>query len=72
MTIKLWNLQTYTVFKTLQGHEHDVSCVEFVPNGDFLFSSSRDNTIKMWDTNSGFCVQTLRGHEDWVKRVTVN
>ena len=56
LTIKLWNLQTYQVFKTLQGHEHEVSSVEYMPGGDFLLSSSRDHTIKMWDATSGYCV----------------
>jgi platelet-activating factor acetylhydrolase IB subunit alpha len=56
----------------LQGHEHEVSSVEFMPGGDFLLSSSRDHTIKMWDTNSGYCVQTIKGHTDWVKRVAIN
>ena len=42
-TIKLWNLEgEYQVYKTLQGHEHSVSCVEFGLGGDFLFSSSYD------------------------------
>jgi platelet-activating factor acetylhydrolase IB subunit alpha len=60
------------VIKTLQGHEHEVSSVEFIPGGDFLFSSSNDQTVKMWDINSGFCVQTLKSHSDFVKKVTVN
>ena len=46
--------------------------MEFLPGGDFLMSSSRDQTIKMWDTNSGYCTQTIKGHTDWVKRVSVN
>ena len=49
-----------------------MSSVEFLPGGDFLMSSSRDQTIKMWDTNSGYCTQTIKGHTDWVKRVSVN
>lgn len=54
-TIKLWDLQTHTVYKTLQGHEHEVSCVEYLAGGDTLVSCSRDNTIKFWDTTSGYC-----------------
>jgi len=56
----------------MQGHEHEVSCVEFMQGGDFLLSCSRDQTIKMWDTNSGYCVQTIKGHSEWVKRIAVN
>ena len=58
--------------KTLQGHEHEVSSVEFLAGGDFLVSCSRDQTIKLWDTTSGYCVSTVRGHSDWVRRVTAN
>ena len=31
MAIKLWNLETYTVQKTIMGHEHEVSCLAFLP-----------------------------------------
>jgi WD40 repeat protein len=41
MTVKLWNMQTFTVFKTLEGHEHEVSGIAFAP-GDKLLSCSRD------------------------------
>jgi platelet-activating factor acetylhydrolase IB subunit alpha len=72
MTIKLWNLQTFTNYKTLQGHDHEVSAVEFLPNGDFLVSCSRDTTIKLWDLATSICVHTVKGHSDWVKHLSVN
>jgi len=72
MTIKLWNLQSFTNYKTLQGHDHEVSAVEFLPNGDFLVSCSRDNTIKLWDLATSVCLATVRGHSDWVKHISVN
>lgn len=63
MTIKLWKLnkeQEFKCYKTLQGHDHEVSCVEFVkPAGDHLMSCSRDNTIRFWDSNTGFLLLTL-------------
>jgi len=31
-----------------------VSSVTFVPNGDFILSSSRDKTIKMWEVSTGY------------------
>lgn len=36
--------------KTLRGHDHNVSCVAWVPPaGDTLVSCSRDQTIKFWE-----------------------
>jgi len=40
------------------GHDHNVSSVTFVPNGDYILSSSRDKTIKMWEVSTG-CVICL-------------
>jgi WD40 repeat protein len=74
MTIKLWRLnkeQEYRCFKTLQGHEHEVSTVEYVnPSGNNLVSCSRDQTIRIWDSNNGFLLMTLQQHNEWVRRVT--
>ena len=53
LSVKLWDFTTYECTKTLQGHDHNVSSVQFTPNGDFIFSASRDKSIKMWDVASG-------------------
>lgn len=50
LTIKLWNLETFNVSKTLQGHEHEVSGLSFLPGTDYLLSCSRDQSIRFWDT----------------------
>jgi len=73
LLIKLWNLETFTVAKTLQGHEHEVSGLSFVPNSDFLLSCSRDQSIRFWDTQSGLSLLTLtHGHSDWIRRISVS
>lgn len=54
MSIKLWDFtQTFECFKTMLGHDHNVSSVAFVPAGDFVLSASRDKTIKMWEVATG-------------------
>ncbi len=53
MSIRIWDVTTYSCTKTLQGHDHNVSSVAFMPSGDFLVSSSRDKTIKMWEVATG-------------------
>ncbi len=53
MSIRLWDFTTYECVRTLQGHDHNVSSVCFMPSGDFLVSCSRDKTIKMWEVATG-------------------
>lgn len=72
LSVKIWNFDTLTCIKTLSGHEHTVSSLEFSPDGNFLFSASRDKTIKMWEISTGFNKKTLSGHDDWVRSVSVN
>jgi platelet-activating factor acetylhydrolase IB subunit alpha len=49
LTIKLWDLNNdFLCYKTLFGHNHNVSSVVFTPGGDNIISSSRDKTIKLW------------------------
>lgn len=62
LTIKLWELTQFTCIKTLNGHEHNVSSVEFLNSGDQLISASRDKTIKLWEVSTGYCIKTLEGH----------
>lgn len=55
MSIKLWDFtQTFECFKTMLGHDHNVSSVAFVPAGDFVLSASRDKTIKIWEVATGY------------------
>ena len=76
MTIKLWKRKhgdDFKVYKTMQGHEHEISCVEYLkPNGDYVISCSRDQTIRIWDVVSGFLMITLNQHNEWVRRVCLN
>ncbi|KUI57972.1 Nuclear distribution protein PAC1 [Cytospora mali] len=75
LTIKLWDPSNdYQNIRTLQGHDHSVSAVCFIPSGgssgNLLVSASRDKTLKIWDANTGFCMMTLQGHAEWVRDVT--
>lgn len=54
LTIKVWDVNNdYKCVKTLYGHDHSVSSVDYLPSGDTIISSSRDKTIKLWDASSG-------------------
>lgn len=70
LTIKLWNpADGYKNFRTLQGHDHIISAVRFIPNGSLLASASKDNDVRLWDVTNGYCVKTIQGHTGWVRDV---
>ncbi|MEG4804114.1 NB-ARC domain-containing protein [Microcoleus sp. ARI1-B5] len=60
-TVKLWDVCTGQLLKTLQEHTSWVWSVRFSPDGDSVASGSSDETIKLWDVQAGECLKTLRG-----------
>lgn len=74
LAIKLWDpSDNYRNIRTLNGHEHAVTSVRFVPSDrsdkNLLVSGSADRTMRLWDATTGFCVRVLKGHSDWVRSV---
>jgi WD40 repeat protein len=60
-TVKLWDVCTGQLLKSLQEHTSWVWSVRFSPDGDSVASGSSDETIKLWDVQTGECWKTLRG-----------
>jgi WD40 repeat protein/nitrous oxidase accessory protein NosD len=68
-TIKLWEVATGSLVRTLEGHTNWVNSVAFSPDGRLLASGSSDRTIKLWEVASGSLVRTLSGHTSDVNSV---
>ena len=62
--IKLWDVATGEVLRTLKGHTGAVESITFSPDGRTLASGSWDSTIKLWDVPSGKIICTLKGHNN--------
>ncbi|MEH1786437.1 MAG: WD40 repeat domain-containing protein, partial [Nostoc sp.] len=65
-TIKIWDVSSGKLLKSLTGHTHWVSSIAYSPNGQQLASASWDKTIKIWDVSSGQPLKSLTGHSDAV------
>lgn len=61
-TIKVWNIQTGKVIRTLRGHTRGVRALVF--DDTKLITGSLDSTIKVWNYKNGDCISTYRGHTD--------
>lgn len=47
-SVHLWEITTGKNFQTLEGHEHSVTSVCFLPDGKSIVSGSLDNTVRIW------------------------
>ena len=66
-TIKFWDASTGNLVRTFEGHEDNVLCLSFSPDGKTLASGSykNDETVKLWDTQKGTVKQTLKVDIKW-------
>jgi WD40 repeat protein len=60
-TIKIFDLRTDKVLRTIEAHEDTITALELLSEGTLLASASEDKTIKIWDLITGERVQTYFG-----------
>jgi WD40 repeat protein len=61
-TIKIWNVESGSELRTLQGHAAAVTAVALSSDGQRAVTGSADRTIKVWDVESGHELRTLKSH----------
>jgi len=59
-TIKIWNVETAELIRTLTGHQRGVRTIKF--DDEKLISGSMDGVIKVWNYHTGECISNLRSH----------
>jgi RNA polymerase sigma factor (sigma-70 family) len=67
--VRLLNVTTGELQKTLDGHTSVAVAVAFSPDGKTLASGSPDGTARAWDTKTGKEVRTLKGNQGAVAAV---
>jgi len=66
-TIKLWDMETGRLRKTIITHPAYVHAVAFSPDGRLLAAGGEDFTVKLWNARTGERLQTLAGHSGVVE-----
>lgn len=58
-TVKLWDVTTGKLLRSLIGHQDAVKCLAFDPIRKLLVSGSEDGTAMVWDSNNGELLKTI-------------
>ncbi len=70
-TIKLWDVTSRTLKKTLSGHTSEVDFLALSADGKTLASGSKDGTVKLWDVETEADRATLRVHSGGVEALAM-
>lgn len=67
--IKLWDVASGKLIKSLEGHTHHVTAIAWNVNLQQLASGSADATVKIWDIRSGQSTRTISGLKSEITRL---
>ncbi|MDJ0595267.1 MAG: WD40 repeat domain-containing protein [Pleurocapsa sp. MO_226.B13] len=73
--IKIWNLQTGNLQRTLFGHKQPIRSLAigtYHSHSPRQFLASGSHKIKLWDLATGESFQTLFGHKQWVSCLAIS
>lgn len=70
--IKVWDLQTGELKKTLQSDSGVINSLAIAPDGKTVVSGSGDRVVRIWDLTSDRRPQMLKGHSGSVTRVRIS
>ena len=71
-SLKLWDVSTGKLIRTLTGHTDDVNAVVYSPGGTMALSAADDRTVRLWDLETGKLIRTFNGHTDKVFSVAIS
>jgi WD40 repeat protein len=71
-TIKVWELQTGKLKKTLRSDSGAINDLAIAPDGKTVVTGSGDRIVRIWDITSDRPPQILRGHSGSVLRVDIS
>ena len=65
-SIRVWDLNTTKVIRTLQGHTDEITSLVFSKDGTQLASASKDQNIRIWNLSSSDEHRNFAGHDGYV------
>ncbi|KNC96819.1 snoRNA-binding rRNA-processing protein PWP2 [Spizellomyces punctatus DAOM BR117] len=65
----VWEWQSESYVLKQQGHHHEMSCLSYSQDGQFVITGGDDGKVKLWNTQTGFCFVTFTEHSAGVTAV---
>ncbi|MFL5728122.1 MAG: WD40 repeat domain-containing protein [Cytophagaceae bacterium] len=56
-SIKLINLENFSLIHTISAHQNSIFTITFSPDGRYLLSGGRDAHLKIWDVTEGYSLK---------------
>ncbi|KAJ7554558.1 hypothetical protein O6H91_06G145300 [Diphasiastrum complanatum] len=70
--VKVVEVSSGTVFKTLEGDSELVTSLAVTPDGKSIFVASRSRQIKHWEIQSTICLRAWKAHESPIADMSVD
>ena len=68
--IKLWDMSTYQVIKTLEGHTDRIFSISINAQRKLMASGGDDKIIKIWSMETFQEIKSLTGHENYINNIS--
>lgn len=62
-TLKLWDVGSGSVIRTMNGHTGIVLCAAVSPDGTLIASGASDNSIRLWEVPQNDPTRTFKAHD---------
>ena len=69
--MKLWDLESGALLRTLHGHENIVTAADVTPDGRYVVSCSLDRTIRVWELVDGKSRHILKNYDQVTAKVAI-
>ncbi len=70
-TIKIWDLPTGAVSRTLIAGNRGINAIAVSPDGSPMVSGGSNGKLIVWDVKSGQQLKTLEGHRRWINDLVI-
>ncbi len=70
-SIKIWDVDTGKVLKTLDGHKRPIRALTFAPNDEFLASAGSGGTIYIWNPKTGKHTRPIKAHDRSIRALAI-